>query len=109
MEHTIICLEEQQDEFDFKYQTHKLEGKQMKTIWLCLHALMSVRVSNKSKTDLNQSYMYSFVLVFVMWKFSSHHGNFYAAVVDEARKNEQIRALQLLVNKLNDCRKVWSQ
>uniref|UniRef100_A0A669B5R6 Signal transducer and activator of transcription n=1 Tax=Oreochromis niloticus TaxID=8128 RepID=A0A669B5R6_ORENI len=26
MEHTIICLEEQQDEFDFKYQTHKLEG-----------------------------------------------------------------------------------
>lgn len=76
MEHTIICLEEQQDEFDFKFQTQKLEGKQMKTIWLYLHALMSVRVSNKSKKDLNQSYMYSFVLVFVMWKFSSHHGNF---------------------------------
>uniref|UniRef100_A0A669CYD4 Signal transducer and activator of transcription n=1 Tax=Oreochromis niloticus TaxID=8128 RepID=A0A669CYD4_ORENI len=77
MEHTIICLEEQQDEFDFKYQTHKFKSE--------LHVL--------------------FVLVFVMWKFSSHHGNFYAAVVDEARKNEQIRALQLLVNKLNDCRK----
>uniref|UniRef100_A0A665VWJ1 Signal transducer and activator of transcription n=1 Tax=Echeneis naucrates TaxID=173247 RepID=A0A665VWJ1_ECHNA len=25
MEHTIKCLEEQQDEFDFKYQTHKME------------------------------------------------------------------------------------
>uniref|UniRef100_A0A3Q4HEP4 Signal transducer and activator of transcription n=1 Tax=Neolamprologus brichardi TaxID=32507 RepID=A0A3Q4HEP4_NEOBR len=57
MEHTIICLEEQQDEFDFKFQT--------------------------------QNYMYSFVLVF-------------------ARKKEQIKALQLLVNKLNNCRKVWS-
>ncbi|XP_004544962.2 signal transducer and activator of transcription 2 isoform X2 [Maylandia zebra] len=52
MEHTIICLEEQQDEFDFKFQTQKLE-----------------------------------------------------AVVDEARKKEQIKALQLLVNKLNNCRK----
>uniref|UniRef100_A0A673CZL4 Signal transducer and activator of transcription n=1 Tax=Sphaeramia orbicularis TaxID=375764 RepID=A0A673CZL4_9TELE len=27
LEHTMICLEEQQDEFDFKYQTHKMEGK----------------------------------------------------------------------------------
>lgn len=24
----MLCLEEQQDEFDFKYQTFKLEGKQ---------------------------------------------------------------------------------
>lgn len=38
MEHTMICLEEQQDEFDFKYQTHKLEGKQIKTVWIYLHA-----------------------------------------------------------------------
>uniref|UniRef100_A0A3Q0QWW1 Signal transducer and activator of transcription n=1 Tax=Amphilophus citrinellus TaxID=61819 RepID=A0A3Q0QWW1_AMPCI len=53
MEHTMICLEEQQDEFDFKYQTHKLE-----------------------------------------------------AVVDEALKNQQIRGLQLLVNRLNEARKV---
>lgn len=30
MEHTMICLEEQQDEFDFKYQTYKMEGKQIK-------------------------------------------------------------------------------
>lgn len=29
MEHTVLCLEEQQDEFDFKYQTHKMEGKQI--------------------------------------------------------------------------------
>nr|AMA10945.1 signal transducer and activator of transcription 2 [Acanthogobius hasta] len=26
MEHTIVCLEEQQDEFDFKYQTHQMEA-----------------------------------------------------------------------------------
>lgn len=26
LEHAIICLEEQQDEFDFKYQTYKLEA-----------------------------------------------------------------------------------
>ncbi|XP_071349362.1 signal transducer and activator of transcription 2 isoform X1 [Trachinotus anak] len=52
MEHTMICLEEQQDEFDFKYQTHKME-----------------------------------------------------AVVDEAVKKNQMRVLQFLVNKLNECRK----
>ncbi|KAI9522974.1 hypothetical protein NQZ68_032537 [Dissostichus eleginoides] len=52
MEHTILCLEEQQDEFDFKYQTHKME-----------------------------------------------------AVVDEAVKKEQMKVLQILVNRLNDCRK----
>uniref|UniRef100_A0A3B4WFW5 Signal transducer and activator of transcription n=1 Tax=Seriola lalandi dorsalis TaxID=1841481 RepID=A0A3B4WFW5_SERLL len=52
MEHTMICLEEQQDEFDFKYQTHKME-----------------------------------------------------AVVDEALKKNQVKNLQLLVNRLNDCRK----
>ncbi|KAM6928108.1 signal transducer and activator of transcription 2 [Xenentodon cancila] len=52
LEHAIICLEEQQDEFDFKYQTHKME-----------------------------------------------------AVGDEALKKEQVRVLQGLVNKLNECRK----
>ncbi|XP_041836216.1 signal transducer and activator of transcription 2 isoform X2 [Melanotaenia boesemani] len=52
LEHAMICLEEQQDEFDFKYQTHKME-----------------------------------------------------AVVDEALKKEQIKVLQLLVNRLNECRK----
>lgn len=52
MEHTMLCLEEQQDEFDFKYQTHKME-----------------------------------------------------AVIDEAVKKEQMKVLQLLVNRLNDCRK----
>nr|WFS86393.1 STAT2 [Lateolabrax japonicus] len=52
MEHTIFCLEEQQDEFDFKYQTHKME-----------------------------------------------------AVVDEAVKKEQVKIFQLLINRLNDCRK----
>uniref|UniRef100_A0A3P8UYP4 Signal transducer and activator of transcription n=1 Tax=Cynoglossus semilaevis TaxID=244447 RepID=A0A3P8UYP4_CYNSE len=52
MEHTMICLEEQQDEFDFKYQTHKME-----------------------------------------------------AVVDEAVNRAQIQMLQVLVNRLNECRK----
>uniref|UniRef100_A0A3Q2VNS5 Signal transducer and activator of transcription n=1 Tax=Haplochromis burtoni TaxID=8153 RepID=A0A3Q2VNS5_HAPBU len=52
MEHTIICLEEQQDEFDFKFQTQKLEGKQMKTIWLYLHALMSVRSTLSGLNDI---------------------------------------------------------
>lgn len=28
MEHSMMCLEEQQDEFDFKYKTYLLEGKQ---------------------------------------------------------------------------------
>lgn len=33
----MMCLEEQQDEFDFKYQTHTMEGKQsseyISTLW----------------------------------------------------------------------------
>lgn len=52
MEHTMICLEEQQDEFDFKYQTHTMEARG-----------------------------------------------------EEADKNQQMKVLQLLVNRLNDCRK----
>ncbi|XP_034387692.1 signal transducer and activator of transcription 2 isoform X2 [Cyclopterus lumpus] len=52
MEHTMFCLEEQQDEFDFKYQTYKME-----------------------------------------------------AVVDEAVEKEQIHVFQLLINRLNECRK----
>ena len=27
MDHTVKCLEEQQDEFDFKFQTHAMEGQ----------------------------------------------------------------------------------
>ncbi|XP_074489679.1 signal transducer and activator of transcription 2 isoform X2 [Sebastes fasciatus] len=52
MEHTLICLEEQQDEFDFKYQTHKME-----------------------------------------------------AAVDEAQRKEQQKVFQLLINRLDECRK----
>lgn len=29
MEHAMSCLEEQQDEFDFKYQTFMMEGRQL--------------------------------------------------------------------------------
>ncbi|XP_070693608.1 signal transducer and activator of transcription 2 [Pempheris klunzingeri] len=52
MEHAMQCLEEQQDEFDFKYQTYKMEN-----------------------------------------------------VVDEAVRNQQIKNFQLLINRLDDCRK----
>ncbi|CAN9511653.1 unnamed protein product [Ophioblennius macclurei] len=52
MEHTMTCLEEQQDEFDFKCQIHKME-----------------------------------------------------AVADEAQKTEQIKILQMLVNRINENRK----
>ncbi|XP_068449574.1 signal transducer and activator of transcription 2 isoform X2 [Clinocottus analis] len=52
MEHTMFCLEEQQDEFDFKYQTYKME-----------------------------------------------------AVVDEVMKKEQNKVFQLLINRLDGCRK----
>ncbi|XP_053171185.1 signal transducer and activator of transcription 2 [Scomber japonicus] len=52
MEHTMICLEEQQDEFDFKYQTLTMEARG-----------------------------------------------------DEADRNQQMKVLQSLVNRLNDCRK----
>ncbi|KAM9859864.1 signal transducer and activator of transcription 2 [Aulostomus maculatus] len=52
MEHMMVCLEEQQDEFDFKYQTHLME-----------------------------------------------------ALVDEAAKKKRMANLQLLVNKLDECRK----
>lgn len=40
MEHTMSCLEEQQDEFDFKFQTFKMEGKVINKVWLYLHALI---------------------------------------------------------------------
>lgn len=49
-----------------------------------------------------------FSLVCLIWKLWSHCGNSYAAVVDEAVKKEQVKIFQLLINRLNDCRKVWS-
>ncbi len=36
----MLCLEEQQDEFDFKYQTYKMEGEQTVSLWSHLHALL---------------------------------------------------------------------
>ncbi|KAM4613335.1 signal transducer and activator of transcription 2 [Polymixia lowei] len=52
MEHTLLCLEEQQDEFDFKYKTHKME-----------------------------------------------------VAADMSVKTEQMKMLQTLINRLNECRK----
>uniref|UniRef100_A0A8C7CF24 Signal transducer and activator of transcription n=1 Tax=Oncorhynchus kisutch TaxID=8019 RepID=A0A8C7CF24_ONCKI len=53
MEHTVKCLEEQQDEFDFKYQTHNMEGttneaektEQMKVLQALLNRLDASRKS----------------------------------------------------------------
>ncbi|XP_058488355.1 signal transducer and activator of transcription 2 isoform X2 [Solea solea] len=60
MEHTMICLEEQQDEFDFKYQTHKMEAvvdeavkkAQVQVLQLLVNRLNDSRKSTLS--DLNK-------------------------------------------------------
>ncbi|XP_028262955.1 signal transducer and activator of transcription 2 isoform X2 [Parambassis ranga] len=60
MEHTIICLEEQQDEFDFKYQTHKIEAvadqalknEQIRVFQLLINKLNDCRIS--ALADLNK-------------------------------------------------------
>uniref|UniRef100_A0A2I4B9W7 Signal transducer and activator of transcription n=1 Tax=Austrofundulus limnaeus TaxID=52670 RepID=A0A2I4B9W7_AUSLI len=56
LEHTIICLEEQQDEFDFKYQTHKMEAvvdealkkKQLQVLQMLVNNLNECRKSTLS-------------------------------------------------------------
>ncbi|XP_062854029.1 signal transducer and activator of transcription 2 [Trichomycterus rosablanca] len=53
LEHSLRCLEEQQDEFDFKYQTHQMEGttdeaeknKQLKVLQMMLNRLNTSRNS----------------------------------------------------------------
>ncbi|KAM9483316.1 signal transducer and activator of transcription 2 isoform 2-T2 [Clarias gariepinus] len=53
MEHSLRCLEEQQDEFDFKYQTHRMDGttdeeekkEQIKVLKLMLNRLNAARKS----------------------------------------------------------------
>ncbi|XP_012680392.2 signal transducer and activator of transcription 2 isoform X2 [Clupea harengus] len=49
MDHTVKCLEEQQDEFDFKYQTHKMEATvsqaDLKVLQLMLNRLDHSRKS----------------------------------------------------------------
>uniref|UniRef100_UPI0037E7CAA0 signal transducer and activator of transcription 2 isoform X2 n=1 Tax=Semicossyphus pulcher TaxID=241346 RepID=UPI0037E7CAA0 len=60
MEHTMLCLEEQQDEFDFKYQTFKMEAvvdeatksEQMKSFQFLINKLNESRKSTLS--SLNQ-------------------------------------------------------
>ncbi|KAI3370150.1 hypothetical protein L3Q82_024948 [Scortum barcoo] len=59
MEHTMLCLEEQQDEFDFKYQTYKMEAvvdeavkkEQIKHFQILINRLNDARKSTLS--DLN--------------------------------------------------------
>ncbi|XP_072308854.1 signal transducer and activator of transcription 2 isoform X2 [Eucyclogobius newberryi] len=45
MEHTIVCLEDQQDEFDFKFQTHQMEAaaddKEKQKQWETLQSLVN--------------------------------------------------------------------
>lgn len=63
MEHTIVCLEEQQDEFDFKYQTHKLEGKQTDKFWLYLHALRMSNTVQWSESQLHVLFCFGLSLM----------------------------------------------
>ncbi|KAF4078740.1 hypothetical protein AMELA_G00185000 [Ameiurus melas] len=58
MEHSLRCLEEQQDEFDFKFQTHKMDGttdetennEQIKVLRVMLNKLNNGRKSFLSET-----------------------------------------------------------
>lgn len=47
-------------------------------------------------------------LCFALSSMETHCGNCEAATADEALKREQFKTLQMLVNKLNECRKVFS-
>lgn len=57
MENTINCLEEQQDEFDFKYQTHQMEAvadeNAKKEQWKTLQSLVNQLNSCRKKTLFN--------------------------------------------------------
>uniref|UniRef100_A0A3B3ZYR4 Signal transducer and activator of transcription n=1 Tax=Periophthalmus magnuspinnatus TaxID=409849 RepID=A0A3B3ZYR4_9GOBI len=54
MEHTIVCLEEQQDEFDFKYQTHQMEAvkdeNEKRKQWNILQSLVNQLNSCRKRT-----------------------------------------------------------
>lgn len=56
MEHSINCLEEQQDEFDFKYQTHQMEAvadeNAKKEQWKVLQSLVN-QLNNSRKRTLS--------------------------------------------------------
>uniref|UniRef100_A0A673CZL9 Signal transducer and activator of transcription n=1 Tax=Sphaeramia orbicularis TaxID=375764 RepID=A0A673CZL9_9TELE len=57
LEHTMICLEEQQDEFDFKYQTHKMEDEAVKKnqVQLLQHLVNRLNECRKSTlSDINK-------------------------------------------------------
>uniref|UniRef100_A0A673YVG8 Signal transducer and activator of transcription n=1 Tax=Salmo trutta TaxID=8032 RepID=A0A673YVG8_SALTR len=47
MEHTVKCLEEQQDEFDFKYQTHNMEGELI--LCICDNRLSTTNEAEKTE------------------------------------------------------------
>ncbi|XP_058258150.1 signal transducer and activator of transcription 2 isoform X1 [Hemibagrus wyckioides] len=59
MEHSLRCLEEQQDEFDFKYQTHKMDGttdeaeknEQINVLKVMLNRLNNARKSFLFETE----------------------------------------------------------
>nr|XP_043879870.1 signal transducer and activator of transcription 2 isoform X2 [Solea senegalensis] len=56
MEHTMICLEEQQDEFDFKYQTHMMEAvvdEAVKKAQVQVLQLLVNRLNNSRKSTLS--------------------------------------------------------
>uniref|UniRef100_A0A672JK58 Signal transducer and activator of transcription n=1 Tax=Salarias fasciatus TaxID=181472 RepID=A0A672JK58_SALFA len=57
MEHTMICLEEQQDEFDFKYQIHKLEAvadEALKKDQVKVLQQLLTKLNNNKKSTLSE-------------------------------------------------------
>ncbi|TSW75980.1 Signal transducer and activator of transcription 3.2 [Bagarius yarrelli] len=57
MEHSLRCLEEQQDEFDFKYQTHVMDGttdEMEKQEQIKVLKGMMIRLNNARKTFLSE-------------------------------------------------------
>ncbi|KAM7007041.1 signal transducer and activator of transcription 2 isoform 2-T2 [Tautogolabrus adspersus] len=72
MEHTMLCLEEQQDEFDFKYQTYKMEAvvdeavkrERIKSFQTLINKLNECRKS--TLCDLNKLLDRSEDLIFIL-------------------------------------------
>ncbi len=84
MEHSIRCLEEQQDEFDFKYQTHLMDCE-------AAHFILTLSLISLYMVVL----MCVCVCVF----------NVPLACTEEEKKM-QVEGLQKMLNALDKCRKV---
>lgn len=66
----MICLEEQQDEFDFKFQTHKMEGNHIKVMFIfaCYSLTIMIFSGNKEIMRLESQLHMLFLFWSVSWK-----------------------------------------